>query len=122
MLKSFHVMLAYVTTIGFLIRGFWSIMDSPLKGHRWVRIAPHVVDTALLILGVTLVFQIGASLSDGWLAAKLLALVGYIGFGVLTMRATSRALRISGFVAALACVAYMFAVALTRAPWPFAAA
>ena len=122
MLKSFHVMLAYVTTIGFVIRGLWSIMDSPLRDERWVRIVPHVVDTLLLILGVSLVFQIGASLGDGWLVAKLTALLGYIGFGVLTMRAPSRNLKLLGFAAALVCIAYLFAVALTRSAWPLAAA
>ena len=122
MLKSFHVVLAYVTVVGFVIRGVWSVTESPLRFERWVRIAPHVVDTLLLVLGVSLVFQIGASLSDAWLVAKLLALVGYIGFGVLTMRASRRPLKIASFLAALACVGYMFAVAFTRSPWPLSAA
>ena len=122
MLKSFHITLAYLTVIGFVVRGLWAIVDSPLREQKWVRVLPHVIDTALLSIGVVMVFSIGASFTDGWLAAKMLALLGYIGFGVLTMRAASRGLKITGFVLALVCVAYLFAVAFSRSPFPLAAA
>ena len=115
-------MLAYLTVIGFIVRGLWAIVDSPLREQKWVRVLPHMIDTALLGIGVIMVFSIGASFSDGWLAAKMLALLGYIGFGVLTMRARSRGLRTAGFLLALSCVGYLFAVAFSRSPLPFAAA
>ncbi len=121
MLKSFHMTLAYLTTIGFVVRGLWSILDSPMRHERWVRVVPHVIDTLLLTLGVVLAFRIGATLTDAWLAAKMMGLAGYIGFGVLAMRASDRRLKILGFAAALGCVAYLFAVAFTRSPWPLAA-
>lgn len=121
MLKSFHIMLAYLTALSFVVRGLWAIVDSPLRNQKWVRIAPHVIDTLLLTLGVIMAINIGASLTEGWLGAKLLGLLAYIGFGVVTMRAGSRGVKIASFVAALACVGYMFAVAFTRSPWPFAA-
>ena len=94
MLKSFHITLAFLTAAGFLLRGFWSVLDSPQRNERWVRVVPHLVDTALLTLGVMLAFRIGASLGDPWLAAKMTALLAYIGFGVLTMRAQTKALKI----------------------------
>ena len=119
MLKSLHITLAYLTTIGFVIRGLWAILDSPLRQQRWVRVVPHVIDTLLLAIGVTLAFNIGASLGDSWLTAKLIALLGYIGFGVLAMRATTMSLKICGFILALLCVGYIFAVAFSRTPWPF---
>ena len=121
MLKSFHITLAYLTVIGFIVRGLWAIVDSPLRDQKWVRVVPHMIDTALLGIGVVMVFSIGASFTDGWLAAKMLALLGYIGFGVLTMRARSRGLKVVGFLLALSCVIYLFAVAFTRSPLPFAA-
>lgn len=122
MLKLFHIALAYVTVIGFVVRGIWALTDSPLRKQRWVRIAPHVIDTLLLTLGVLLVFSLSLSPFSGWLAAKLLGLLAYIGFGVLTMRAHSRPLQLFGFVAALCSVGYIFAVAFTRSAWPLAAA
>ena len=122
MLKSLHIALAYLTVIGFVIRGLWAIVDSPMRDQKWVRVLPHVVDTVLLSIGVVMVFSIGASLTDGWLAAKMLALLGYIGFGVLTMRARTQGMKVVGFLLALACVGYLFAVAFSRSPLPFVAA
>ncbi len=119
MLRSIHLMLAYLTVLGFVVRGIWSLIDSPLKNQKWVRIAPHVIDTALLVLGVALAVQLSVSPLEGWLAAKLVGLLAYIGFGVLTMRASSRPLKVAGFAGALASVGYIFAVAFARAPWPF---
>lgn len=122
MLKLFHIALAYLTVIGFTVRGIWALTDSPRRNERWVRIAPHIVDTLLLVLGVIMMINLSLSPTSGWLAAKLVGLLAYIGFGVLTMRAKSRPLQLFGFIAALMSVGYIFAVAFTRSPWPLAAA
>ena len=120
-LKSLHIALAYLTVGGFVLRGMWAITDSPLRTARWVRILPHVIDTLLLTAGVVLAVRIGADLLGGWLGAKLIALLGYIALGVVTMRAQSTPLQIAAFVGALLCVTYIFAVAFTRSAWPPAA-
>ena len=114
--------LAYLTVTGFIVRAFWSLSGSPMRDERWVRTAPHLIDTLLLALGVVLAIELSLSPFAGWLAAKLIGLLCYIGFGVLTMRAPSRVLKLAGFVGALASVSYVFAVAFTRSPWPFTAA
>lgn len=119
MIKFLHVALAYLTVGGFVVRGIWALTDSPLRAAKWVRIVPHVVDTALLVLGVTLVWQLGISPWSGWLGAKLLGLVAYIGFGVMTMRARRRPLQVAGFVGALLAAGYIFTVAFSRSTWPF---
>lgn len=119
MLKALHIALAYLTVAGFLIRGIWALTDSPLRQEKWVKIAPHVVDTLLLTLGVIMAIQLSISPFSGWLAAKLLGLLAYIGFGVLTMRAANRTLQLAGFIGALLAVLYIFAVAFSRSPWPF---
>ena len=72
----------------------------------------------LLTLGIALVVNLGLSPLDGWLAAKLVGLLAYIGFGVLTLRAPSRALKGLGFGGALLSVGYVFAVAFSRSAWP----
>jgi uncharacterized membrane protein SirB2 len=119
MLKSLHIALAYLTVLGFVVRAVWAFADSPMRQQKWVRIAPHVIDTALLLLGVTLALQLGVSPVSGWLGAKLVGLLAYIGFGVLTLRAGSTSLRVLGLVGALGSVGYVFAVAFSRDPWPF---
>ena len=119
MLKSLHVTLAYITVVGFILRGIWVFVDSPLRKEMWVKIAPHVIDTLLLGAGVLMAINLGLSPLSGWLAAKLAGLLCYIGFGVLTMRAKVMYLKVLGFVGALASVGYIFSVAMSRQVWPF---
>ena len=111
-------MLAYLTVIGFVLRAVWSLTDSPLKSNKLTKILPHVVDTLLLVLGVVMAYQLSLSPFEGWLAAKLVGLLAYIGFGVVTMRAPGLAAKLLGLVGALVSVGYIFAVAFSRNPWP----
>lgn len=92
MVKSLHIILAYATVVGFILRAFWSLSDNAvsqaLLKTKAARILPHVIDTALLGAGVALALMAQFSLVEGWLGAKLLGLAAYIGFGVLTLRAS----------------------------------
>jgi uncharacterized membrane protein SirB2 len=116
--RDLHVILAYVTVAGFALRAIWALMGSARLKSKPARILPHVVDTVLLVCGLALVFGLGHSLASGWLVVKLVALLAYIGFGVLTLRASSMSLRLVGITGALVSVGYIFAVAMTRDPWP----
>lgn len=118
-MKNIHIMLAYLTLIGFIVRGLWSISGSDQLNQKWVKVAPHIVDTLLLALGVAMVIQLSLSISSEWLIAKLLGLLAYIGFGVLTMRATTRPVKILGFIAALLSISYILSVAFSRDARPF---
>ncbi len=120
MIRSLHIALAYVTVIGFVLRALLRFAQSPLLQQKWIRIAPHVIDTVLLLAGITLAVQLAISpLVHGWLAAKIVGLILYIGFGVMTMRARTTPLRTVGFIGALASVGYIFAVAYTKQVVPF---
>ena len=120
LLKEFHVALAYITVAGFVVRGLLSLADSPLKNLTWMRVAPHVIDTLLLGFGIALAVSMSLSpLANGWLMAKIVGLLAYIGFGVMAMRARSRPLKILGFVAAIASVGYIIAVAYSKRVMPF---
>jgi uncharacterized membrane protein SirB2 len=114
-IKILHMSLAYVTVIGFFLRAYWSFAAPENLKRRWVRIAPHVVDTLLLVLGVTLAVNLSLNLTSGWLVAKLIGLLAYIGFGVLTLRGSGTK-KVIGFVGAVASVGYIFAVAMTKSP------
>ncbi len=119
MLKMSHVFLAYLTVFGFVLRGVWSLMDSPRREQKWVKIAPHVIDTLLLILGISLVVTHSWSFLDHpWLSAKLVGLLAYIGFGVMCLRASSQRMKSVGFAAALLSVGYIFMVAYSKQVWP----
>jgi uncharacterized membrane protein SirB2 len=101
----------------FTLRAWRSIRGlEPASG--WLRFTPHVIDTLLLAAGAALCAIIGEyPFLDAWLTAKLLALIAYVGVGhIAVRRARQRAVRIGAWLAALALVLYIFAVALTRDP------
>ena len=53
-LKHLHVTFAVLSGAFFLLRGIWMLSGSTLLQRRWVRIAPHVIDTLLLASAVVL--------------------------------------------------------------------
>lgn len=116
MLKSFHVALALLSVTGFVIRLGWAYVAPHLNRDRWVRVAPHVVDSGLLLLGLMLAFSLQGPW-PGWLTAKLCALLAYIGFGALALRGTGLR-RHLGALGALCAVGYIFVVAVSRQWWP----
>ena len=85
----------------------------------WERVLPHIIDTLLLTTALGLVFMLRLNpLEHGWLAAKLVAVIGYIGFGFITLRfARSRSQQITAFSCATVTFAYIVLVAITREPW-----
>jgi len=103
---------------GFLIRAGWAYRASELLQQTWVRVVPHIVDTLLLILGVVLALNLSGGLTQGWITFKLLALVAYIGFGVMTLRGRDQVRNI-GLVGAITAFIYMLLVAFSRQAWPF---
>ena len=121
LLKHLHLTTVAVTLALFVLRGVWMMADSPRLQARWVRIVPHVNDTLLLASGIGLAVLIQQyPLVEGWLTAKLLALLLYIGLGTYALkRGKSRGQRIAAWVSALLVVGYMVAVAVTHDPLPF---
>jgi uncharacterized membrane protein SirB2 len=119
--KMLHVGCAALSIAGFAARGALMLADSPVLRARFVRIAPHVVDTVLLASAVWLAWHLGQiPFVHAWITAKLLALLLYIGLGMFALRrGRTKRQRAAAFVAALASAAYIVAVALTRdaTPW-----
>lgn len=87
---------------------------------RWVRIAPHIIDTTLLASAIGLSLKLEQyPLTHDWLTAKILALLVYIVLGsVAIRRGKSRTIRIYGLIGAYCAFAYILAVALSHHPWP----
>jgi uncharacterized membrane protein SirB2 len=80
-----------------------------------------VNDSLLLAAGIGMAVMLRQyPLVDGWLTAKLLALLGYIGLGTIALkRGRTKRIRLLAFGGALLTLAYLVAVALTRSPLPF---
>ncbi|MHB0974315.1 MAG: SirB2 family protein [Thiobacillus sp.] len=121
LLKHVHLATIAITLTLFLLRGAWMMADSPRLRARWVRIVPHVNDTLLLISGFGLAITLGQyPLVDGWLTAKLFALIAYIVLGTVALkRGKTRRRRIAAWIAALLVFGYIVAVAVAHDPLPF---
>ena len=122
-LKYLHVSCAVLSITGYTVRGIWMMRNSPRLQEKWVRVAPHVVDTLLLVAGILLALQIRQyPFVQGWLTAKLLALIAYIVVGAVGLKyGRTRRIRISAWLAAIAIFGYIVLVALTRQVLPFVA-
>jgi uncharacterized membrane protein SirB2 len=116
--KLVHVAAVAMSFGLFFLRGVWMMLESPRQRPRWVRVVPHLNDTALLAAGIWLAFELRlAPGASPWLTAKLVALPLYIGLGMLALRpGWSKQTRIVAWLAALAVFGYIAAVAITHSP------
>ncbi len=107
-----------ISLLGFVIRGWWAINSSALLQQRWIKFAPHVIDTLLLTTAVLLMIILGQHPGNqGWILTKLIALVFYIGFGTLAIkRAPTPASKAVFFGLAIATFGYIIGVAIARHP------
>lgn len=114
--KLIHVTSVAISISGFFVRGLWMLADSPRLRARWVRIAPHVVDTILLASAIYLAVTIQQYPGvNQWLTAKVVGLVVYVVLGSIGLkRGRNKQVRVVAWLAALATSAYIVGVALTR--------
>jgi uncharacterized membrane protein SirB2 len=124
MLKQIHVVSIILSGAGFLLRGVWMLIGSPLLGHRLTRVVPHLVDTVLLgsAIGLAVLSQ-QYPLREAWLTAKVAGLVAYVALGTVALkRGRTRSVRIAALVMALGVFGYIVSVAVTKQPTGFLSA
>lgn len=117
-IKHIHLTCVALSGAGFLLRGFWMLTDAPHLRARWVRVLPHVVDTGLLASAIALaVISQQYPITQGWLTAKVIGLLAYIGFGTMALkRGKTKGQRTLFLMLALLTFSYIVGVALTRSP------
>ena len=88
-LKYVHAIAALATVAGFMLRGYWMLTESPLLSHRVTRVAPHIIDTVLLLAGIGMLWTVRLNpLTQSWLLAKFAGLIAYIVLGSIAIRRT----------------------------------
>ena len=117
-LKALHVGSVATSLLLFVLRGIWMLRAPEQLGRRWVRIVPHVVDTALLASAIALAAIIGSDAwAGGWLTAKVIGLIVYIVLGSVALKyGPTRFIRSAAFAGALATFGYIVMVAVTKSP------
>lgn len=119
--KHIHMLCATLSIIGFIIRGALAIKGSSFLQKKWIRIAPHIIDTLLILSAIGLAVSIQQyPFVNAWLTAKLLGLIVYIFLGVVTLKiAKTQPARVAAYLLAIATFAYIASVAVTKTPLPF---
>jgi len=122
-LKWVHVGAAVLTIGGFLLRGYWMTIESPQLQRRWVRILPHILDTVLLLAGISLVVILHLQvMQNPWLLMKISALIAYILLGTIALkRGKTRTIRTTALLLSVMTFAYIVGVALTKSSFSWLA-
>jgi len=122
LLKTVHVSCVVTAFALFAGRGVLMLKNSPLLKGPFLRIFPHLNDTLLLVSAIWMaVISRQFPFAEGWLTAKLAALIIYIGAGMIALSCRrAKAERITAWILAMLVFAYIVSVALTRRVLPFA--
>ena len=117
-LKYLHTIAAIATILGFVLRGYWMLIESDKLGHPVTRIAPHIVDTVFLLAGVAMIWMLHLNpLNQPWLLAKFAGLFAYVLLGTIAIkRGPTKQVRTIAFVGAVSVFAYIAGVALSKSP------
>ena len=117
-LKYLHVACVVLSGLGFSLRGWWMLNDSPQLKTRLARVVPHVIDSVLLGSALLMAWQSSQyPFAQGWLTAKFFGLLAYILCGTMALkRARTKGRRVDFLMLALLAYAYIVGVALTRNP------
>lgn len=119
-MKHLHMTFAFLTLFSFALRGVWMMRQSPLLRQRWVKIAPHIIDTLLLVTALILAGMLRYNpAAHPWLMAKIIALVVYIALGVVAFRHSNPKVRLLAWCAAMITIIYIISVAFSKSPLGF---
>lgn len=116
-LKYFHITFVVISIVLFQYRFLLKILNKPLA--KPLKIIPHINDTILLITGISLAVIAGFNpFNHNWLLAKIIALLLYIGFGMLALKTTGLKSIVS-YLAATLTIVFMVFTAINKTPFLF---
>lgn len=115
-IKNMHSGMAYLSITLFIFRSILSVSGSSLLKHKVLKIAPHIIDTLLLVFAIWLTIILHQyPFVNGWLTAKLIALIAYIIVGTIAIkRGKTAVIRFWASIFAVAIFAYIYGVAKTH--------
>lgn len=115
--KHFHLLMAVLSVSFLIVRFVLSLKSAAILQRKFFKIAPHVIDSLLLLSALMLMITINQyPFVHAWLTEKLLALLAYIALGVMAFKGRTAAIRWLCFLGALGWLALVFRVAITKQP------
>lgn len=114
--KHIHLTMIGLSVMLFIARFGMKLKGSALLQKKWLRIAPHAIDTLLLLSGIALSVIISQyPIVDGWLTEKLVAVIAYILLAAMAMKANRGTVyRVCCFIGALAWLAFAAKLAVLK--------
>lgn len=117
--KIVHILLVAITFLLFNVRFCLRLLQPEQAFCRFLRIAPHINDTLLLLTGVILAWvgYVVPFVNAPWLGVKLILLVGYIVVGSVVMKTPARTVYSAlSYSLAMGCFIGMIWLAIVKPP------
>ncbi|HEY0921319.1 SirB2 family protein [Rheinheimera pacifica] len=115
--KHFHLLMVVLSVSFLLVRYAMSLKPAAMLQTKFFKIAPHVIDTLLLVSAVLLMMTLQQyPFVHAWLTEKLLAVLAYIALGVMAFKGRTAAIRWICFLGALGWLGLVLRVAMTKQP------
>ncbi|MFN6970865.1 MAG: SirB2 family protein [Rheinheimera sp.] len=115
--KHTHLLMVAISLSLLILRFVLSLRGSGLLQHKFLKVAPHVVDTLLLLSAVGLMVSISQyPFVNPWLTEKLIGVLAYIGLGVMAFKGRTTTLKVFAFLGALGWLVLVAKVAITKTP------
>ncbi|GEM77431.1 SirB2 family protein [Vibrio sagamiensis] len=122
-LKHIHLVTIALSVTLLSLRFILMMMDSPKRNHKFLKIFPHIVDTALLLTGIGLIMVTGfMPFTEGasWLTNKLTCVLAYIALGFFALKlAKNKLLKTFAFFGALGWLVMAANIAVSKSPHLF---
>lgn len=117
LLKHLHLFFIALAFIVFFLRGIWMISGSGLLQKKFVKIAPHIINTLMLLTGIAIAVYLKLSPGDHpWLIAKLVGIVVFIILGIAAFKAGNPAVRLGLWILSLLVFINVAVIAISKNP------
>ncbi|MBC3883425.1 SirB2 family protein [Undibacterium sp. LX40W] len=115
-LKHLHITCVILSFSFFLTRFYWRLNTPEKLQLKWVKITPHVVDTALLLSAFAMAWLAQLNpLQHAWLFGKIVVLINYIVCGSIALKySPSRQGQILAFCGALFSFVVIVSLAINK--------
>ncbi len=115
--KHFHLLMVVLSVSFLLVRFAMSLKPAAVLQTKFFKIAPHVIDTLLLLSAVMLMLTLQQDpFVNPWLTEKFLAVLAYIALGVMAFKGRTAPIRWICFLGALGWLGLVLRVAITKQP------
>ena len=117
-LKHIHLLTIALSAAFLSVRFALTLMNSPKRNIRFLKVLPHVVDTMLLLSGIALIYITGFipfTESAPWLTNKITCVLAYIALGFFALKlAKNKLLQIFAFLGAMGWLVMAANIATTK--------